>query len=61
MEADAPDQLRCHCGYDLRARGHCGTCGRYFCLCLGCHLPTMANRCDCAVKTRHPDYPEEWS
>ena len=49
----------CSCGYDLRATGHCG-CGKYFSICLGCHLPTKLNRCTCAVKTRNPDYPEEW-
>lgn len=52
--------VRCACGYDLRASGHCGTCGKYFSQCLGCHLPTRLSRCLCKVKTRHPDHPEEW-
>lgn len=61
IPAVAPMALFCDCGYDLRVRGHCGTCGGYFSACLGCHLPTRANRCNCEVKTRHPDYPEEWA
>lgn len=55
------DGAVCVCGYDLKVRGHCGTCGQYFSTCLGCHLPTRANRCHCRVKTRHPDHPEEWA
>ena len=52
----------CMCGYDLRARGHCGRCDKYFVLCLNCHLPTRANRCQCDGQIqRHPDYPEEWA
>lgn len=54
------EPLICSCGYDLRAMGHCG-CGKWFSVCLGCHLPTRANRCQCAVKTRNPDYAEEWA
>ena len=50
----------CTCGYDLRITGHCG-CGKVFQICLGCHLPTRANRCTCAVKTRNMEYPEEWA
>ncbi len=54
------DTRQCTCGYDLRARGHCGTCNRYFSLCLKCNKPTNANRCQCRTKTRHPDHAEEW-
>ena len=49
----------CTCGYDLRVTGHCG-CGKYFSICLECHLPTRANRCVCVKKTRNLNYPEEW-
>jgi hypothetical protein len=55
-----PEPMVCDCGYDLRVTGHCGTCGQLFSICLRCHLPTRLNRCNCAVKTIHPDYPEEW-
>lgn len=66
--SEAPDDLKefcfpkiCTCGYDLRVAGHCGTCGQWFSICLDCKLPTKLNVCTCKVKTRHPDYPEEWS
>jgi hypothetical protein len=49
----------CSCGYDLFVSGHCG-CGLYFSICLGCKLPRRANRCQCKVKTRNMEYPEEW-
>lgn len=61
LPAVLSNDLLCGCGYDLRVRGHCGTCNKYFSICLGCHLPTRANRCKCKVKTRHPDHPEEWA
>jgi len=57
---DSPPQEVCTCGYDLVVSGHCGTCGKVFAKCLGCSLPRKYSRCNCAVKTRHPDYPEEW-
>jgi len=50
----------CSCGYDLRITGHCA-CGKVFQICLGCHLPTRANRCVCKEKKRNPNYPEEWA
>ena len=55
-----PINLVCHCGYDLKVSGHCG-CGKYFSICLDCHLPTRANKCTCKTKTRNVNYPEEWS
>ena len=55
----ARETLRCTCGYDLRATGHCG-CGKVFQICLGCHLPTRLSRCICKVKQRNAEYPEEW-
>lgn len=59
--SDAPSVELCRCGYDLKVRGHCGGCGLYFSMCLGCKKPTPASRCPCAVKVPHPDYPEEWT
>jgi len=57
----AEQDIYCACGYDLYTRGHCGTCGQVFGKCLGCGLQKRFNRCNCKVKTRHPDYPEEWA
>lgn len=52
----------CTCGYDLKIRCHCGTCGKLYTRCLDCHLPTIANGCQCTGQIQiHPDYPEEWS
>jgi len=58
---ESQDVMICTCGYDLRISGHCGTCGCYFSICLECHLPTRGSKCTCEVKTRHPNYPEEWA